>query len=400
MKKYKKLSVVALVSIVTITTLAFIAVLSIFFLTKAYLPLAITTRSSDTTTFPTPLVQSRQLPGESLLENDSLLVGLYQQVNPGVVAIKVTTKAGESAQGSGFVYDQQGYILTNYHVVENAASIEVDFANGYRTEGEVVGKDLDSDIAVVKVDVPASELVPLPLGNSSQLQVGQTVIAIGNPFGLSGSMTVGIVSALGRTLDSMREAPGGGYFSSSDHIQTDAAINIGNSGGPLLNMNGEVIGINRAIRTDNETILGTAVNSGIGFAVPIDTVKRVIPDLISKGSHDYPYLGITSRDEITLADLKALGMPADTLGAYVIAVSEGGPADKAGLRGSNGIGDGLQLQPGGDWIIGIDGQAVNRFSELLSYLITYTNPGDTINLTILRDGKQMTIPVTLAKRPG
>ena len=377
----------------------FASIISISLLASTCLPFSIPTQSTGNQVNSAPLVQNKNLPQVDLSQNESLLVNLYQQINPGVVAIRVTTTAGESGQGSGFVYDQQGHIVTNYHVVEEADTIEVDFANGYRAEGEVIGTDLDSDIAVIKVDAPTSELSPLPLGNSSQLQVGQTVVAIGNPFGLSGSMTVGIVSALGRTMESMREAPGGGYFSSSDQIQTDAAINPGNSGGPLLNLNGEVIGINRAIRTDSETILGTAVNSGIGFAVPIDTVKRVIPDLISKGSHDYPYLGITSRDEMTLDDLKALGMPANTLGAYVIAVSEGGPADQAGLRGSNGIGDGTQLQPGGDWIIAIEGQAVNRFSDLLSYLITYTNPGETITITILRDGKQLNIPVTLTKRP-
>ena len=377
----------------------FASIISISLLASTCLPFSIPTQSTGNQVNSAPLVQNKNLPQVDLSQNESLLVNLYQQINPGVVAIRVTTTAGESGQGSGFVYDQQGHIVTNYHVVEEADTIEVDFANGYRAEGEVIGTDLDSDIAVIKVDAPTSELSPLPLGNSSQLQVGQTVVAIGNPFGLSGSMTVGIVSALGRTMESMREAPGGGYFSSSDQIQTEAAINPGNSGGPLLNLNGEVIGINRAIRTDSETILGTAVNSGIGFAVPIDTVKRVIPDLISKGSHDYPYLGITSRDEMTLDDLKALGMPANTLGAYVIAVSEGGPADQAGLRGSNGIGDGTQLQPGGDWIIAIEGQAVNRFSDLLSYLITYTNPGETITITILRDGKQLNIPVTLTKRP-
>jgi S1-C subfamily serine protease len=375
------------------------AIISIVLLVSACFPLPVATQSTTDQVNTAPLVQNKNLPQVDLSQNESLLVNLYQQINPGVVAIRVTTTAGESGQGSGFVYDQQGHIVTNYHVVEEAESIEVDFANGYRAEGEVIGTDLDSDIAVIKVDAPASELFPLPLGNSSQLQVGQTLIAIGNPFGLSGSMTVGIVSALGRTMESMREAPGGGYFSSSDQIQTDAAMNPGNSGGPLLNLNGEVIGINRAIRTDSETILGTAVNSGIGFAVPIDTVKRVIPDLISKGSHDYPYLGITSRDEMTLESLKTLGMPANTLGAYVIAVSEGGPADQAGLRGSDGIGNVTQLQPGGDWIIGIDGQTINRFSDLLSYLVTYTNPGDTVTLTILRDGKQLNIPVILTKRP-
>jgi len=346
-----------------------------------------------------PLAQTRDLSQVDLSQSESVMVNLYQQVNSGVVAILVISTNGEDGQGSGFVYDQQGHVITNYHVVENADSIEVDFSNGYRATGEVIGTDLDSDIAVVKVDAPASELYPLPLGDSSQLQVGQTVVAIGNPFGLSGSMTVGIVSALGRTMESMREAPGGGYFSSGDQIQTDAAINPGNSGGPLLNLNGEVVGINRAIRTDNETILGTAVNSGIGFAIPIDIVKKVIPDLISKGSHEYSYLGITSRDEMTLADLQTLGMPANTLGAYVIAVADGGPADKAGLRGSDQVGDGTTLSPGGDWIIGIDGQAINRFSDLLSYLITYTNPGQTISLTILRDGQQLNIPVTLTKRP-
>ena len=203
----------------------FTAIISISLLASACLPFSIPTQSTGNQVNTAPLVQNKDLPQVDLSQNESLLVNLYQQINPGVVAIRVITTAGDSGQGSGFVYDQQGHIVTNYHVVEEADTIEVDFANGYRAEGEVIGTDLDSDIAVVKVDAPTSELSPLPLGNSSQLQVGQTVVAIGNPFGLSGSMTVGIVSALGRTMESMREAPGGGYFSSSDQIQTDAAIN-------------------------------------------------------------------------------------------------------------------------------------------------------------------------------
>ena len=328
--------------------------------------------------------------------SDSLYVDLYEQVNPGVVAINVYSDETAGGQGSGFLFDLDGHILTNYHVVESADQLEVIFSSGYRTIGEIVGTDIDSDLAVVGVDVPEEELHPLALGSSANVKVGQTVVAIGNPYGLSGTMTVGIVSARGRLLESMREASTGSNFSSADLIQTDAAINPGNSGGPLLNLNGEVIGINRAIRTNGEDGVLTLSNSGIGFAVPIDIVKRVTPYLIENGSYSYPYLGIVSREELTLAERELLGLPVNTQGAYVISVAEGGPAEKGGLLGGTLE---TELPTGGDLIVAADGQEIRSFSDLLSYLVTYKSPGEDMDVTVLRDGEELTFTVTLTARP-
>ena len=319
-------------------------------------------------------------------------------MNPGVASITVYSDGYVIGQGSGFLFDDQGYILTNYHVVENASQIEVAFPNGFRAEGELIGTDLDSDIAVVKVIIMESSLKPLALGNSSEVKVGQYVVAIGNPYGLSGTMTVGIVSARGRLLESMRSAPNGGFFTASDLIQTDAAINPGNSGGPLLNMNGEVIGINRAIRTNTEGD-GILANSGIGFAVPIDIVKRVIPYLIRDGKYDYPYLGIVSHENLTLVEKKALGFSSEEMGAYVIEVPAGGPASDAGLRGGTVKTAISDLPAGGDLITSVDGEPIRSFSDLLAYLVTYKSPGDEMEITVLREGKELVLKVILGKRP-
>ena len=331
--------------------------------------------------------------------DNSDLTTIYENVNPGVVSIIVYSDNVFAGQGSGFVIDDDGHILTNYHVIENSVEIELAFPSGYRAEGEVIGTDLDSDIAVIKADVPEEELTPLPLGNSSETKVGETVIAIGNPYGLSGTMTVGIVSARGRLLDSMREAPSGFYFSAADLIQTDAAINPGNSGGPLLNVRGEVIGINRAIRTNGEFGEGILSNTGIGFAVPIDIARRVVPYLIRDGNYDYPYLGIVSRENMTLAELEVIDLPRDAQGAYVLSVPEGSPADQAGVVGGSEPTAFANLQAGGDLITAVDGQPIRNFSDLLTYLVTNKSPGDTLDLTILRDGQELVIPVVLGKRP-
>jgi len=321
------------------------------------------------------------------------LVKLFETVSPGTVAILT-----DQGQGSGFVYDAQGHIVTNYHVIEGAKTIEVRFTSGFMSYGTVVGTDLDSDLAIVKVDAPAAELHPLPLGNSDTLKVGQTVVAIGNPFGLDSSMTVGIVSALGRILDSVHNTSTGRPFTAGDIIQTDAAINPGNSGGPLFNINGEVIGINRAIRTESATVSGQPVNSGIGFAVAINIVKRVAPALITDGKYDYPYLGIAALDSMSLEMIKALGINTFT-GAYVTDVVSGGPADKAGIKAGTTATDIPNFLGGGDMIMAIDGRPVHTFDELLAYLITNKGPGDTVVLQILRAGQQMDVTVTLDKRP-
>ncbi len=326
-------------------------------------------------------------------EKQDLLVAVYESVSPGVVAILT-----DQGQGSGLVFDGQGHVITNFHVVEEAKSVEVDFMSGYKTMGNVIGTDLDSDLAVIKVDAPESELHPLSFGDSSNLKVGQTVIAIGNPFGLNGTMTLGIISALGRTLESVHETPEGTFFTAGDIIQTDAAINPGNSGGPLFNLSGEVIGINRAIRTTNFTGNGDAVNSGIGFAVSVDVVKRVVPVLISQGKYDYPYLGISSRDELTLDVIKALDLNSYT-GAYVADIARGSPAEKAGLHAGDLATDIPELYAGGDLITAIDGHPVRRFDDLLSYLITNKSPGDVVVLTVQRGNETIEINVTLGKRP-
>jgi 2-alkenal reductase len=321
---------------------------------------------------------------------------IYQQFSPGVVSIRTTT-----AQGSGWVYSGDGIIVTNNHVVGTETKVEVDFASGLKTFGDVIGTDAYSDLAVIRVDVAASELHPLPLGDSDILQVGQTVIAIGNPFGLSGTMTTGIISALGRALPISSQAQGGGYFSNADIIQTDTALNPGNSGGPLLNLNGEVIGINSAIETSGYTTSGEPLNSGIGFAISIHTVKRVVPSLIQNGKFEYAYLGISTQDDLPLTVIEALGLKS-TSGAYVTSVTPGGPSDQAGIRaGTQPLNlQGYQgLNKGGDLVIAIDGQTVVTFDDMIRYLALYKSPGDTVTLTVLRGDQQLEIPVVLGTRP-
>lgn len=345
----------------------------------------------------TPAPSSSASGTVSLPERDQLLADLYARVSPGVVSIQVVTDAG-SGQGSGFVYDTEGHIVTNYHVVEGAQELEVDFPSGLKVRGNVLATDLDSDLAVISVDVPAVNLNPVVLGDSDLLNVGQTVVAIGNPFGLSGTMTIGIVSAKGRTLDSMRAASNNNFFSAGDIIQTDAAINPGNSGGPLLNLNGEVIGINRAIRTESSTSTGEPVNTGIGFAISSKIVARVVPVLIRDGKYEYPYLGVTSQEDLSLFLIEELKLP-QTSGAYVTSVTPGSPADKAGLRGGSVETSIPDLKAGGDLIIAVDGKPVQVFGDMLSYLMTSKSPGDTVVMTILRDGEQKEVTVTLGKRP-
>jgi 2-alkenal reductase len=225
-------------------------------------------------------------------------------------------------------------------------------------------------------------------------------VAIGNPFGLSGSMTVGVVSAIGRVLQSERQAPGGGSFSAGDLIQTDAAINPGNSGGPLLNLRGEVIGVNRAITTESFTVSGSASNSGIGFAVPINIVRRVIPALIQSGDYDYPYLGITSLGDgsLNLRQLELLELPSRTLGVYVTCVVRGGPADRAGLQGAGACGA-PDASAGGDLIIAIGGETVVTFSDLIGYLVTDASVGELVTLTVIRDGEIVDVSLILEPRP-
>ena len=326
---------------------------------------------------------------------DTTLEALYVQVLPGVVAIKTS-----SAEGSGFVFDGEGHVVTNQHVVEGTNEVELDFSSGFKAHGTVIGSDTDADVAVIQVKAPADQIHPLVLGDSSKLNVGEQVVAIGNPFGLSGTMTLGIISALGRTQFSQAAPQGSGFFSNADIIQTDAAINPGNSGGPLFNLKGEVVGINQSIRTESfNNATGNAVNSGVGFSISINLVKRIVPFLISDGKYEYPYLGISSTSDLSLQQIEALGLNTFT-GVYILAVTPGGPADKAGIQAGTKDTSDPNLKAGGDIITAIDGHPVITYDQLLSYLVTNKSPGDTAVLTVLRNGQTMDITVTLGKRPS
>jgi 2-alkenal reductase len=353
-------------------------------------------------TLPAPVIEN----AGPLIEGD--LTSLYSNISPGVVTIWAYADVGPphdeaipSGQGSGFVIDKQGHIVTNQHVIENAVEIEVDLPTGIKSWATLLGTDPDSDLAVLKVNVPEPFLVPLPLGDSDLVSVGQFVVAIGNPFGLSGTMTVGIVSAIGRTLDSERRAPGGGSFSAGDLIQTDAAINPGNSGGPLLNLNGQVVGINRAIQTEAFSVEGSAVNSGVSFAIPVNILRRVAPSLIENGKYDYPYLGISSLNDTfwNLKTLEALGFGSNASGAYITEVVRNGPADRAGLRGGQSESDIPGLLVGGDLITAIDGYPVQRYDDLISYLFKNIEVGQVVTLTIVRDNEELELELTAGARP-
>jgi 2-alkenal reductase len=348
-------------------------------------------QESDSDSPPTSFI----IPEEILLQD--ALVALYEAVSPGVVSIQVYSEIG-SGVGSGFVIDKQGNIVTNYHVVQGASDVEVHFQSGLKVYGEVMGVDLDSDLAVIRVDVDPEFLYPLSLGDSDQVRVGQTVIAIGNPFGLSGTMTTGIVSARGRTLESIRQTEGGTFFSAGDLIQTDANINPGNSGGPLLNLNGEVIGINRAIQTNGSVLSTNPVNTGIGFAVSSNILRRVLPALKEGATYEYPYLGISALSSLSLSQAEFLALPQAT-GAYVLEVVPGGPSDLAGLRAGDQPTEVQGLFAGGDLIIRVDGREILEFSELLSYLMLNKAPGDEVTLTVLREGEEVEIIVVLSERP-
>jgi len=317
------------------------------------------------------------------------LIQLYNRTRDSVVLIRVTLSTG-TAQGSGFIYDAGGriVIITNYHVIENAiaGSITVTFIDGTIVKAEPVGSDPYSDVAVISVSAPIGLLKPLKLGSSSRLKVGENVITIGNPYGLANTLTSGIVSAVGRQMDST------GNYPIVDVIQTDAAINPGNSGGPLLNMNGEVVGINTAIPTET--------SRGIGFAVPSDTIARELPSLISKGSYDHPYLGITGQD-VTPGIIDAMGLPAGTHGTLIVEVFTPGPSASAGLRGGTRTAtvDGASIRIGGDVITSADGIAMKNFYDLIVYLQRNKRPGDTVTLSILRNNAPMSIGVTLGTRP-
>ena len=319
---------------------------------------------------------------------ESRLIAVYEQVNTSVVYIVSEQESFDLGSGSGFVYDEDGYIVTNNHVVAQGDAFEVVFADGSRRRAELTGTDVDSDLAVIKVDTLPDGIEPVTLGDFNELAVGQFVVAIGNPFGEQGSISLGIISGLGRSLTSQRMAEGGGTYSLPEVIQTDAPINPGNSGGPLLNLAGEVVGVNSAIRST------TGFNSGVGFSIPVQAVRRVAPALIEEGDYVYPYLGIsTFSGNIDLDRQQMLGLPQAT-GVYVTSVTPEGPADEAGIVAAPG-GEG----PGGDLITAIDGQEVREFNDLISYLVFETEVGQTVELTVVRDGETITVPLTLGARP-
>jgi 2-alkenal reductase len=323
---------------------------------------------------------------------EETLVSLYEQVNPAVVNIFVLDNRNiEIGGGSGFVYDSDGHIVTNNHVVSGAAGLEVVFPSGIRSKAEIVGTDIDSDLAVIKVGTLPDGVRPVPLGDSRTVRVGQFVVAIGNPFGQSGSYSLGIVSGLGRSLRSDRVAAGGGQYTLPQVIQTDAAINPGNSGGPLLNLAGEVIGVNSAIRTS------TGTNSGVGFSIPVNAVKRITPALITEGVYQYPFMGIRLSN-LDLESQEQFNLPQVT-GAFVAGVSPNTPADRAGIRSAQVDPVTGEVTASGDLIIAVDGQPITNSDDLIAYLVFETEVGQTINLRVIRDGDQISVPLVLDQRP-
>jgi 2-alkenal reductase len=334
-----------------------------------------------------------------------VFTAVYQKVSPSVVRIDNLTAISESnadealpeSQGSGWIWDANGYIVTNNHVVEGADALSVTFPDGVELPAELIGRDPDSDLAVVKVDPSLVQLVPAERGRLDEVEVGERAIAIGNPFGYDNSITTGIVSALGRSIESQS-----GY-SIPLAIQTDAAINPGNSGGPLLNDRGQVIGVNFLIRS------AVRSNSGVGFAIPINIVERVVPSIIETGGYKHAFLGVSGRT-YSPAWAEALGFPEDVRGAYILEVRSNGPARRAGLRGgsedtniplASGMGQVLYLPRGGDLIIGIDDQPIRTFDDILVYLESYKSPGEDVELRILRAGEgEQSIIVRLGERPA
>jgi S1-C subfamily serine protease len=346
------------------------------------------------TVAPVPAVPSGQS-GQSvdLVGQQDKLVSIYQAVLPGVVTVQTTNDLG-----SGIVYSSDGYIVTNAHVVGSETKVEVDFSDGTKVFGNVVGTDQNADLAAIKVSVPASELHPLVLGDSSALKIGQTVSAIGDPLLLTGSMTTGIISAVGRSLPgNVQAGTSGGYYTTGDIIQTDALVNPGNSGGPLIDLNGAVVGIVWAQAINGTS--GVPAASGIGYAISINTVKRVVPELIKNGKFAYPYLGITLQDSLPLAVIQSLGLKSNN-GVYVAGVAAGGPADKAGIKAGTVATSYPNLKSGGDLIVAVDGQTVMTQDDLMRYLILNKSPGETITLTVMRGSQKVDVKLVLGTRPS
>jgi len=324
---------------------------------------------------------------------EAILIDLYQRINPSVVNIITyddqNNLAQPTSQGSGFIFDEYGDIVTNAHVVHGADEVDIVFSDGSIQAGKILGEDFHSDLAVIQVDQAPENTFPVPMGDIAEVAVGQTVVAIGNPFGLGGTLTRGIVSALGRTIPALTS------FSIPQAIQTDAPINPGNSGGPLLNLKGELIGVNAQIETGG----GSRSNSGIGFAIPVTIVQRVVPALIQDGKFEWGWLGVTGT-RVTPALVEAMKLPV-TQGAYVSQTISGGPAEQAGLQGTTRavtLGN-RQVEFGGDVITAINGIPINSFDDILIYIALSTTPGQEVILTIIRDGEAQDVSLTLQPRP-
>jgi 2-alkenal reductase len=321
-------------------------------------------------------------PMGQLFAHEQAFIELFERTSGSVVHVGV-----DDGQGSGFVYDDLGHIVTNNHVIAQANTVVISFADGSQLDATVVGTDPSSDLAVLKVEAGPGELNAVELADSDQLRVGQLVVAIGSPFGLANTLTTGVISGLDRLFPGAA-APGGGRYNIPDIIQTDAAINPGNSGGPLLDLRGYVIGVNTAIESP---VRGS---SGVGFAVPANVVAVVIPQLIDNGSVAHPWLGI-SGSELNASLAESLGLERDQRGIAIGTVIEGGPAEDAGILAANQA-TGLD----GDVVVGIENQEVKEFDDLLGYIVEQTAVGQTVDLHVLRDGEIITVPVTLGERPS
>jgi S1-C subfamily serine protease len=388
-------ALIAILASALVSALVAVAVVNIWPDNNNSSPAAAATTSQTTPT--APAGDSTQSTGQASLNTSCLAPSaIYQQLQPSVVQITSTANGrfGQSeGSGSGVIIDKQGFILTNYHVVSGADTLEVTLADGSALPATVVGTDPGNDLAVVRIDPPSAGLTAAHLGDASKLQVGDSVYALGNPFGLEDTFTAGVVSALGRTYSS-----GSGTRPLRNMIQTDAAVNPGNSGGPLANCYGEVIGINTLL--ENPT--GQGVNVGIAFAVSIDTAKNSLNDLLAGTTVSHPWLGIAGR-EITPALAQDLGLSV-TKGVYVITVAQKGPADQAGLRpafqSESAAQNSGSLPPGGDVILAVDGNPVSDVNQLANYLDSQKRAGDTVSLTVLRGGQETTVSATLAEWPG
>jgi S1-C subfamily serine protease len=315
------------------------------------------------------------------------LIDIFEKSEESIVQVSVLRGESDGGIGSGFVYSDEGYVITNQHVVRDAQKVMITFLDGEAYIGNVVGSDRDLDIAVVKVEPTNTYLQPIKIGDSSELKVGEKIVAIGNPFGLSGSMTSGIVSQMGRLL------PQETGYSIPDVIQTDAAINPGNSGGPLINMKGEVVGINTAIQS------ATGEFSGIGFAVPSNTVKKVVPVLIENGEFKHPWMGISGTDvDPELAEVRELK---SSKGFLIVSVIEGSPAETAGLLGVTETEerDGREFALDGDIILSIDGETVRKISDILVHLQREKSVGDEMILSVNRNGEILELTMILEERP-